>query len=77
MQLVNEVNKDAKVAEEQHRMAEIIADNTNVDEYIIKWRETDLTGENPNRLSRKSKLKIEDLWYSIDLSILKSFANMI
>ena len=27
IQQVNEVNKDAKVAEEQHRMAEIIADN--------------------------------------------------
>ena len=27
---VNEVIKDAKVAEEQHRMAEIIADNTDV-----------------------------------------------
>jgi metal-responsive CopG/Arc/MetJ family transcriptional regulator len=35
MQRVNEVVKDAEVAEEQHRMAEIIADNTNVDE--LPW----------------------------------------
>ena len=35
IQQVNEVNKDTKVAEEQHRMAEIIADNTNVDE--LPW----------------------------------------
>ena len=32
---VNEVNNDAKVAEEQHLMAEIIADNTSVDE--LPW----------------------------------------
>lgn len=30
---VNEVNKDTKVAEEHHRMAEGIADNTEVDEF--------------------------------------------
>ena len=32
---VNEIIKDAKVAEEVHRMAEIIADNTDVDE--LPW----------------------------------------
>lgn len=35
LQLVNEVNKDAKVVKEQHRMAELIADTTNVDE--LPW----------------------------------------
>jgi metal-responsive CopG/Arc/MetJ family transcriptional regulator len=35
IQQVNEVVKDAGAAEEQHRMAEIIADNTNVDE--LPW----------------------------------------
>jgi len=35
IQQVNEVIKDAEVAEEQKRMAEIIADNTNVDE--LPW----------------------------------------
>jgi metal-responsive CopG/Arc/MetJ family transcriptional regulator len=35
IQQVNEVIKNTEVAEEQHRMAEIIADNTNVDE--LPW----------------------------------------
>ena len=35
IQQVNEVFKDGEVVEEQHRMAEVIADNTNVDE--LPW----------------------------------------
>ena len=35
LQMVNEASKDAKVAEEQHLMAEIIADSTDVDE--LPW----------------------------------------
>jgi metal-responsive CopG/Arc/MetJ family transcriptional regulator len=35
IQQINEVIKNTEVAEEQHRMAEIIADNTNVDE--LPW----------------------------------------
>ena len=35
IQQVNEVIKDAKAAEEHHRIAEIIDDNTNVDE--LPW----------------------------------------
>ena len=35
IQQVNEVFKDEKVVEEQRRMAEIIADNTNVEE--LPW----------------------------------------